>query len=1165
MEHRPTGGDERPSGAHSPRNRNENRNELSGTGSVGGSVVQVGGNVHGSIVFGGADAAAPPGPLGTPVGRLGGRDALGLEVHHALMGEDGGRAPLPPYLERAGIDDRLRGAVARGVRDGGLVLVRGNSSVGKTRALWEAVRAAVPEDWRLWHPLVPDRSEAVVRAVEAGAVAPRTVVWLNETQLYLSAPGTGGRVASALQRLLGAPGRGPVLLLGSLWPRYWEELTAETGDGDPGRGAVRALLLRAECVAVPDSFTEEQLRACRDVLRSDRRLYRASHAAGGRVAQFLAGAAELVRRYETAEPGARAVLDAAIDAHRLGRWELLPGPFLRRAAEDYLDQDSWDALEEDWFERALAALGERRHGIPGPLTRHRPRGAGGPEADPRYRVADYLRQHGAEHRRWACPPRSFWDAAAGHGGTAELQRIAGAAERRLRRRDARRLDRRAWDLLREDPQGADPGALETAAYRLRRNGAPEEAERAAVLAAERGRPLALRRLAEELLEDGLRDGAERAYLRLAAVDGGLPDPLHPAWARLSSADREWLAGLLLGAGRPGAARELGLFLFQGGDRDGAERWYRRAAEHGDDRAAQKLAALAEDFAAGHPTDERVREALAAEDFRVLRSALRSRAWSGDGEGFVRVARRAAEAAPFYVIEPWLTSVNHQRRLPRPVFDALLEAVLSAGRFGLMAAAEDRAAARDWEWAERFTLRALELGSQPPLGCSQIVDGLRKAGRHGAAERLLRAAAEKGDCFAQGRLSLVHLARGELDEAERLALSAARDGLTTWALYDLIGHLQATGEEEAAERLLRARAEEGDPAALHRLAGAEAARGRTGRAEEWLLRADRAGSERALLDLADLRAAAGGAEGALGLLRGIAEGGGPAAGGALARLGAHAWADGAPETARGYYRAALEDGGIDAFGDLAGAYARTGDREGLAELAAHLARPSDRDGGAGRAPARSRRALAALAAEGRWDLAVEFFKRAAAVDERCGYQADEIIEHMLAAGERDAALATARRLRDEGHHVGVIVLADRILEEGDAELAGRLYRFEAGQNLAAVGRLVSLALRADDVEAYFETVRTQGWAGGWDESRGVPPLGGDTSGPLPLRAFALRREERGDLSEAERLVRLAADAGDGGALAGFAERRIAEGHWQADLWRRVLEHGLDAGGDPAGPG
>ena len=68
--------------------------------------------------------------------------------------------------------------------------------------------------------------------------------------------------------------------------------------------------------------------------------------------QFLAGAPELLARYRNAPPAARALIDAAMDARRLGMGAGLPQAFLEAAAPGYLTDAEWDALGEDWLQQA---------------------------------------------------------------------------------------------------------------------------------------------------------------------------------------------------------------------------------------------------------------------------------------------------------------------------------------------------------------------------------------------------------------------------------------------------------------------------------------------------------------------------------------------------------------------------------------------------------------------------------------------------------------------------------------------------------------------------------------------------------------------------------------------------------------------------------------------
>ena len=142
-------------------------------------------------------------------------DPFALEVHRPVEPDDPqpGLPALPRYVPRE--HDTELGSVVRAAAEGssGIAVLVGGSSTGKTRACWEALRLLQDQrpGWQLWHPIDPSRADAVLR--EPSAIGPRTVVWLNEAQLYLDVPRragrTGrGRVAGAAARPGPRPGAG---------------------------------------------------------------------------------------------------------------------------------------------------------------------------------------------------------------------------------------------------------------------------------------------------------------------------------------------------------------------------------------------------------------------------------------------------------------------------------------------------------------------------------------------------------------------------------------------------------------------------------------------------------------------------------------------------------------------------------------------------------------------------------------------------------------------------------------------------------------------------------------------------------------------------------------------------------------------------------------------
>ncbi|WP_331755540.1 hypothetical protein [Streptomyces sp. NBC_01643] len=323
-----------------------------------------------------------------------------------------GTRPLPGYV-RSDHDRVLAEAVKDAVAGRSrIVVLVGTSSTGKTRACWEAVQPLAEKGWRLWHPFDPTRAEAALEDLHR--VRPRSVVWLNEAQHYLGHREAGERIAAALQTLLTTPERGPVLVLSTLWTEYDTRYTAlPSSEGQDPHSRTRELL-SGRTLSVPETFDAQALATAKaladdgDQLLTDA-LTRVG--ADGRLAQDLAGAPELLHRYERATPAARAVLKAAMDARRLGVGLHLPQAFLADAASDYLTDNEYDQLTDDWAEQAFAELAKPVHGKQAPLhnttprPRRRPPSPSLPADPPRpatagsmLRLADYLEQHGRTTR-----------------------------------------------------------------------------------------------------------------------------------------------------------------------------------------------------------------------------------------------------------------------------------------------------------------------------------------------------------------------------------------------------------------------------------------------------------------------------------------------------------------------------------------------------------------------------------------------------------------------------------------------------------------------------------------------------------------------------------------------------------------------------------------------
>ena len=406
---------------------------------IGGMLAQLAAEVR--------DALARPGSgvtvAGRPLAEV--TDPFVLEVHRPV--EPDVPQPelpvLPVYVPRDHDAALAEVVTAAAAGASGIAVLVGGSSTGKTRACWQALELLRGQEagWRLWHPI-----DAQGALADMAGVGPRTVVWLNEAQRYLgTADGAGERVAAGLRALLRESARGPVLVLATLWPDYRAELTVRPPGGADPHAQARELLDGYD-IPVPAKFTGEQLQQL-EAAGDPRLAQAATGSRDGQVIQYLAGAPELLARYRNAPPAARALIDAAMDARRLGMGAGLPQAFLEAAAPGYLTDAEWDGLGEDWLEQALDYTAKRAKGVRGPLAPIRPRPALGALAStgdrPAWQLADYLDQHGRRARGEEIPPQLFWAAAASHADPADLTTLAGAAKVRGLYRDAADLGKQA--------------------------------------------------------------------------------------------------------------------------------------------------------------------------------------------------------------------------------------------------------------------------------------------------------------------------------------------------------------------------------------------------------------------------------------------------------------------------------------------------------------------------------------------------------------------------------------------------------------------------------------------------------------------------------------------------------------------------------------------------
>ncbi len=277
-------------------------------------------------------------------------DPIAVGVHPAeSLEQDGTLNRIPAYVTRD-MEPNLHAALRRG----GFILLIGESTAGKTRAAFEAIRLVNPD----YHFVSPSTREAVEVLLDDWGAVDRCVVWLDDLERFL---GPGGLTASTLHSLL-LPNR-KILVLATMrsheYDRYRDRSEAEaSGPGQEAWRQSRAVLRQAQVVSVERRWTRSERERARAVT-TDPRLARAL--AGDErfgVAELLAAGPELAEAWHHAwvpghHPRGAAVVAAAVDVRRAGYHRPLPVEILQRLHEEYLTRRGGVELRPEPFPEAL--------------------------------------------------------------------------------------------------------------------------------------------------------------------------------------------------------------------------------------------------------------------------------------------------------------------------------------------------------------------------------------------------------------------------------------------------------------------------------------------------------------------------------------------------------------------------------------------------------------------------------------------------------------------------------------------------------------------------------------------------------------------------------------------------------------------------------------------
>lgn len=288
-------------------------------------------------------------------------DPIRLGVHpSAAVADASGRSDrVPAFVER----DRAT-EVRAALRDGGFVLLVGDSTAGKTRLAYEMMRACLPRH----HCVQPAGPDALPAALVAAQRHRPSVLWLDDLERYL---GLGGLTRADLAGLVGPR----CLVLATMRAHERDDLSArhdprrDSVDRQAARSGREVLAAVGREIRLDRRWSESELDRAR-ALAHDVRIARALTGAGGHgLAEVMAAGPQLLTEWRDArsaasraprdgrsagDPRGAALVAAAVDVRRAGYHRPVPISVLRELHTEYLRELGGAALRPRSWAEALA-------------------------------------------------------------------------------------------------------------------------------------------------------------------------------------------------------------------------------------------------------------------------------------------------------------------------------------------------------------------------------------------------------------------------------------------------------------------------------------------------------------------------------------------------------------------------------------------------------------------------------------------------------------------------------------------------------------------------------------------------------------------------------------------------------------------------------------------
>ncbi|MEU6993678.1 tetratricopeptide repeat protein [Streptomyces sp. NPDC046465] len=542
-------------------------------------------------------------------------DPILLGVRQARKNDD--VDPVPPYVERdvdPAVDDALRAAAAAG----GMVLLKGDSTAGKTRTAFEAMSRVLPDLPLLCPPRESSFDSCVENARVLAEQGRQCVVWLDELEHFL---GSGRLDTDALRRLVDCRS---VLLATMRLAEYNSRRprptrTAKGSDAYTRIDVSDPVLKAAEAIDLPRVWSAPEL--ARTAAEIDPRLVDAlRHHRRHGIAEYLSAGPHLWdrwrnSRYVGGNPRGHALVAAAVDLARSGLSGPLPTGLITSLHTGYLSGEADALLTPEPLDEALAWASQDPIGVSRLLL---------PVGEDTWRPFDYLVDMLSLSGTAPVVPDEVREAAVAHASSVEERYGVGVSCYR-----ADRGDLALRSLLPSAEAGHIGSMLYVGSILLDRD---EEAAAAAwwLRLAKAGNAKGMLNLGVRYSRQGRAKKAEKWWRRaygLGLVEAGAKlANMHEDRGEHDEAERLW--ALALEAEVPDAFFRFGILAYRKRDFDEATRLYLEAARKGHREATTNLAQVY--FAEGRQEEAEKLYVIAAEagDHVAMRALGLLNEWRG---------------------------------------------------------------------------------------------------------------------------------------------------------------------------------------------------------------------------------------------------------------------------------------------------------------------------------------------------------------------------------------------------------------------------------------------------------------------------------------------------------------------------------------------------------